>query len=91
MLLVYPGQKDQLGQFLAASMENTGAQRFPFPVLLDEDLAAVNQLGIAAQLAYPSTFIIDKQGSVKLSYVGQNPIDRPSIKALLDQLDRLQQ
>ncbi len=91
VLLVYPGQKDQLGQFLAASMENTGAQQFPFPVLLDEDLAAVNQLGIAAQLAYPSTFIIDKQGSVKLSYVGQNPIDRPSIKALLDQLDRLQQ
>ena len=91
VLLVYPGQKDQLGQFLAASMENTGAQRFPFPVLLDEDLAAVKQLGIAAQLAYPSTFIIDKQGSVKLSYVGQNPIDRPSIKALLDQLDRLQQ
>jgi peroxiredoxin len=91
VLLVYPGQKDQLDEFLAASMEGSDVDKFPFPVLLDEDLAAVNQLGIAAQLVHPSTFIIDKQGSVKLSYVGQSPIDRPSIKALLAQLDRLQQ
>jgi peroxiredoxin len=91
VLLVYPGQKDQLSEFLAASMEGSDVEKFPFPVLLDEDLAAVNQLNIAAQLAHPSTFIIDKQGSVKLSYVGQSPIDRPSVKALLTQLDRLQQ
>lgn len=91
VLLVYPGQKDQLSEFLAASMEGSDLEKFPFPVLLDEDLAAVNELNIAAQLAHPSTFIIDKQGSVKLSYVGQSPIDRPSIKALLTQLDRLQQ
>lgn len=91
VLLVYPGQKDQLSEFLAVSMEGSDLEKFPFPVLLDEDLAAVNELSIAAQLAHPSTFIIDKQGSVKLSYVGQSPIDRPSIKALLTQLDRLQQ
>ena len=90
VLLVYPGQKDQLDEFLAVSMEGSEVEKFPFPVLLDEDMAAVNELNIAAQLAHPSTFIIDKQGSVTLSYVGQSPIDRPSIKALLNQLDRLQ-
>jgi len=89
VLLVYPGAKDQLPQFKQASLDSAESDSFPFPVLLDEDLAAVKQLGIAAHLAYPSTFIIDKQGQVRLSYVGSNPADRPSIKALLAQLDRL--
>jgi peroxiredoxin len=89
VLLVYPGSKEQLPMFMQASIETSGSESFPFPVLLDEDLAAVNRLGIAAQLAFPSTFIIDKQNKVRLSYVGSNPVDRPSIKALLAQLDRL--
>lgn len=90
ILLVYPGQKDQLDEFIAAASEDPDADRFPFPVLLDEDLSAVKQLGIAADLAHPSTFIIDKSGNVQLSYVGRSPVDRPSVKALLTQLDRLQ-
>jgi peroxiredoxin len=89
ILLVYPGSKAQLPMFMEASVDASGRQQFPFPVLLDEDLAAVNRLGIAAELAYPSTFILDKQGQVRLSYVGANPADRPSIKALLAQLDAL--
>ncbi len=89
VLLVYPGSKEQLPQFQQAGLAASGEDRFPFPVLLDEDLAAVNQLGIAAQLASPSTFIIDKEGKVRLSYVGSNPADRPSIQAMLDQLDQL--
>ncbi len=91
VLLVYPGSKEQLPLFKEASIEASGKDSFPFPVLLDEDLAAVKRLGIAAQLAFPSTFLIDKQGKVRLSYVGANPTDRPSIKALLDQLDTLSQ
>ncbi len=91
VLLVYPGSKEQLPQFRQAGLAASGEASFPFPVLLDEDLAAVNQLGIAAQLASPSTFIIDKQGKVWLSYVGSNPADRPSIQAMLDQLDQLRQ
>jgi peroxiredoxin len=89
VLLVYPGSKAQLPLFMQASIESSESESFPFPVLLDEDLAAVKQLGIAEHLAYPSTFIIDKRGQVRLSYVGSNPADRPSIKALLSQLDRL--
>jgi peroxiredoxin len=90
VLLVYPGSKAQLPMFMQASIETSGKNSFPFPVLLDEDLAAVNQLGISAQLAFPSTFIVDKQGQVRLSYVGSDPTDRPSIKALLAQLGDLQ-
>lgn len=89
ILLVYPGQKEQLGDFKKASMTESEEDEFPFPVLLDEDLTAVNRLEIAAQLAQPSTFIIDKEGSVRLAYVGSNPADRPSVKALLAQLEAL--
>jgi peroxiredoxin len=91
VLLVYPGAKEQLPMFRQASLEASasGQEGFPFPVLLDEDLAAVHRLGIEAQLAAPSTFLIDKEGQVRLSYVGSNPADRPSIKALLSQLDAL--
>lgn len=90
VLLVYPGSTAQLPLFREASMKPTGAGGFPFPVLLDENLAAVNKLGIASAQAYPSTFIIDKEGNVRLSYVGSNPADRPSVKALLSQLDKLE-
>ncbi len=89
VLLVYPGSKAQLPDFLAASRKPTNVDVFPFPVLLDEDLAAVNQLGIAAHLAFPSTFLIDRRGNVRLSYVGSTPSDRPSIGALLEQIDKI--
>ena len=89
VLLVYPGSTDQLDAFRQASMAEAEKESFPFPVLLDEDLAAVKRLNIAAQLAFPSTFIINKDGRVTLSYVGKNLTDRPSIKALLAQLDSM--
>ncbi len=89
VLLVYPGSREQLPQFQQAGLQASGKDSFPFPVLLDEDLAAVKQLGIVAQLASPSTFIIDREGKVRLSYVGSTPADRPSIQAMLDQLDQI--
>jgi peroxiredoxin len=61
----------------------------PFPLLLDVDLAAVDALGIRADLSKPATYILDKQGEVRFAYVGQSLSDRPSVKALLDQLDQI--
>jgi peroxiredoxin len=90
VLLVFPGSRAQLPIFQAASLQEEAKDSFPFPVLLDEDLAAVNHLGIAAQLAFPSTFIIDKAGKIQLSYVGSSVTDRPSVKAILAKLDSLQ-
>ncbi len=90
VLLIYPGQAEQLGNFQQAAVEASGKTTVPFPILLDTGLVAVNRLGIAAHLAFPSTFLIDKTGNVRLSYVGSTPADRPSIKALLDQIDQLE-
>ena len=61
----------------------------PFPVVLDVGLRAVNQLGLRADLAKPSTYILDKQGRVRFAHVGQSLADRPSVKAILRQLDQL--
>ncbi|MFO1019944.1 MAG: redoxin domain-containing protein [Planctomycetales bacterium] len=59
----------------------------PFPLLLDVELKAINTLGIRGHLAKPSTYILDKKGQVRFAYVGKTTSDRPSIKAMLKELD----
>ncbi len=61
----------------------------PFPLVLDVELRAVDQLGIRADLAKPSTYILDKQGRLRFAYVGATPADRPSVQSILEQLDAL--
>lgn len=89
VLLVYPGPRERFADFQKASTMELANSNFPFPVLFDEDLAAVEKLGIGADLAHPSTFILNKRGSIQLAYVGSNPSDRPSIKAIMSKLDSL--
>jgi peroxiredoxin len=89
VLLVFPGPKDQVGEFLKKSGGEIENEPTPFPVLLDENFAAVDKLGIRGDLAKPSTYIIDKQGQVRFAYVGTSSSDRPSVKALLQQLDEI--
>jgi peroxiredoxin len=62
----------------------------PFPVLLDLELAAVKNLEIEQDLAKPATYILDRKGQVRFAYVGDSMVDRPSMKAILKQLDELQ-
>lgn len=61
----------------------------PFPLLLDLELKAVDQLGIRHNLARPATYILDKNGNARFAYVGKTLGDRPSIKAILAQLDTI--
>lgn len=89
VLVVYPGPKEQVPQFKAQVLSQAKAESIPFPFVLDEDFKAVDQLGIRAELAKPSTFLLDKEGQLRFAYVGTSMTDRPSIKALLQQLDGL--
>lgn len=91
VLLVFPGSTEQLPQFKKAGLLVAGEESVPFPILLDRDLQAVEKLGIQAQLAKPSTFVLNQKGEVVLSHVGNSPKQRPSVKALLDVLDGLQE
>jgi peroxiredoxin len=61
----------------------------PYPILLDVNLTGVDQLGIRAELAKPSTYIIDRDGRVRFAYVGESIADRPTVDSVLKQLAKL--
>jgi peroxiredoxin len=90
ILVVYPGSRDHLEEFVAAAKKSEKAEvdSVPFPLVLDEDLTAVGYFNIQSNLAHPSTFIIDKRGNVRLAYVGADmSADRPSVSAMLQVVD----
>ncbi|MBC8115001.1 MAG: peroxiredoxin family protein, partial [Candidatus Saccharimonas sp.] len=92
VLVVYPLEKPadtpKLDDFVARAVKSlpTAEHKVPFPLLLDVELKAVDELGIRRDLSKPATYIFDKEGQLRFAYVGTSLADRPSIKALLDQL-----
>jgi peroxiredoxin len=95
IVVVYPvesaAHSQALDKFLAKSLEQLSDPHrpVPFPVLLDVELHAIDQLGIRKNLSKPATYIIDRTGEVRYAYVGNHLADRPSVQALLKQLDQL--
>ena len=58
----------------------------PFDLLHDEGLHVANAYGVAMagrDIAVPSIFILDKQGKVTFSHIGENMSDRPNVLVLL--------
>ncbi|MCG6155122.1 peroxiredoxin family protein [Rubinisphaera margarita] len=93
ILVVYPGPRDHLDEFIKVAQTDSKAQmdRVPFPILLDEEFKAVDFFDIRSQNAHPSTYVIDKQGNVLLAYVGKDhTADRPSVKKILESLKAAQ-
>jgi peroxiredoxin len=89
IVVVYPGPAEHLQEYINVSRAQAGNLPVPFPILLDEKFAAVDRLGIRGDLAKPSTYILDKEGQVRFAYVGATTADRPSLKAILQQLDAI--
>lgn len=95
VIVVYPLEKPtdtpRLDEFLARAVSKLPAaeKTVPFPLLLDVELKAVDALGIRKDLSKPATYIFDKEGQLRFAYVGASLADRPSIKAMLDQLGQL--
>lgn len=89
IVVVFPGDGTKVQDFVKASLPSAPDQNVPFPIVLDETLAAVDQMAIRGNLAKPSTYILDKQGEIRFAYVGATEVDRPSIKAVLAQLDAI--
>ena len=83
------GRLDDLVSSAKTELDSQDVE-IPFPMLLDVELVGVDALGIRKDLASPATYILDKNGKVRFAYVGANMADRPSIKAILTQLDALQ-
>ncbi len=95
VVVVFPVQSTddtQRHRDFAVAVKNkldTPPEKIPFPIVLDIELKAVDQLGIRKDLSKPATYIIDKQGQVRFAYVGEALADRPSVKAMLEQLDAI--
>ncbi len=89
VVVVFPGPKEHVYEFSQSSQADAAASKFPFPLVLDEDMKVVDRLGIRGNLAKPSTFILDKEGRVRFAYVGTSTADRPSVKSMLAQLDAI--
>lgn len=86
VLVVYPGERDHIEEFIEAARTTDKGQvdRVPFPIVLDPKMEAVDYFNIRSKLAHPSTYLIDKNGKVQFAYVGNDmTADRPSIKAML--------
>lgn len=65
--------------------------KVPFPILLDVELKGVEALGIRRDLSKPATYILDAEGRLQFAYVGNTLADRPSVQAMLEQLDKINQ
>lgn len=89
VLLVFPGPSERVGEFVRRVKDDApGNPGLSFRILLDRECAACDRLGIRDDLAKPSTYILDTCGNVVYAYVGETSTDRPSVKAVLAQLDR---
>jgi len=97
VVLIYPLEADKnqslLQDFLRKvnSVDKRSAEELPpFPVLLDVGLKVVDTLGLRKDLSKPATYILDPTGSVRFAYVGNTLNDRPSVKAIVQQLQQQQ-
>jgi len=92
IIVVYPGPEHHIEEFVQAARihEKEQVDKVPFPIVLDKNFTATNYFEIHSMHAHPSTYLIDKNGSVKFAYVGNDmTADRPSVKAMLQRLDQL--
>ena len=67
-----------------------------FPFLLDEDRAVTKAYGLyhplahdAFRIAHPATLIVDRSGTVRYIYRGDNQTDRAPIEEVLDALRKI--
>lgn len=96
VLVIFPVEKPSEKVFsselvdMARIVLKSDSAPMPFPIAYDVQLSAVDQLGIRAQLAKPATYIIDRQGKLRYSYVGSDPADRPNVNTIIKQLQAIQ-
>jgi peroxiredoxin len=82
---IYPGTPQQAGEFV---QKGDVKQTPRNPLLVDahkQAAYAYNVLTPDRKEARPSTFIIDKDGMIRWSYIGKNAGDRPDVDTVLAQ------
>ncbi len=85
VVVIYPGPTEAVPAFIQA-VQSLRQKPAPMPIGLDVSLLLVRSLGIEANLAKPTSLILDRSGTVRYAYVGSNMADRPSVEDLLKAL-----
>ena len=64
---------------------------YPFPLLADEDASVIRAYDVfhaneskGRAIARPSAFVLDAEGEVVWSYVGERASDRPKLEEILE-------
>jgi antitoxin component YwqK of YwqJK toxin-antitoxin module/peroxiredoxin len=91
VVVLYPGARENEESFEKAYAMTFGKGAPPYRVFYDPDLEFVKKLGIVGDLAFPSTFIVDKQGIVQYAFVGEHRADRPAAKRLIELIEGMKQ
>lgn len=92
VILVYPGPADRLREH---AHEFLGGKNLPphFSLVIDPDFAFTLRYGLRwdapGETAYPSTFVIDRQGMVRYAKVSKTHGDRASALEVLQTLKAL--
>ena len=90
VVMIYPGPAEQLK---ARAQEFLRSKQWPahFVFLLDPDYTFTNAYGLRwdapKETAYPSTFVIDRDGRVRFAKISRTHGGRASVQAVLDALD----
>lgn len=94
--VVYPVKEldeEKVAAFLLSSnekvKEGSNTEETPFPLLLDVGLKVTKELELEDFLAKPATYIFDAEGRLRYGYVGATIADRPSIQAMLAELEKI--
>src|SRR5439155_9811161 len=89
VVMVYPGKAENVKKH-AEDFENGKGIPAEFKLLVDPDLHFVNAWGLRwdakGETAYPSTFVIDKDGVVRFAKVSHSHGDRASAADVLKSL-----
>ena len=91
VVLVYPGPADKLKEHAEEFAHDKGMPA-GFHFLIDPDYAFTNQYGLRweakGETAYPSTFVIDRDATVRFAKVSKGHGDRASVAEVLKALGK---
>lgn len=87
--VLFPGEKNGLDAFKTAYDSLSSRAIPPYGLLYENDYIVGPLLGIEGSKVIPTTFILDEQGIVRFAYLGKSKEDRPAVKLLIEELERL--
>lgn len=83
LVLISPSDEKKTKEFLNI-LEKESSSKVSFPVLIDSGHKVVELYKVTGNKAIPSVFIIDKKGTLRFKYIGQDVSDRPTTEHLIE-------